>query len=328
MSNAWRHEPFCWAPERKLGGGCICFKGAPSPPPAPNYAAAAVAQQKAGMSSQYTPYGNSVYSADPTSPSKFRSDITLSPEAQQTLDTQLRLSNQMGGLTSNQVGNVNQQPMDLQSIQDVSDRSYAQQTGRLNPQWNQRQQQQETALRNQGLVAGGEAYDNSMRDFNTGRNDAYTQARVQADATMPQTYQLASSQYNQPLNYLNALRTGAQIQNPQFQQQPGANMLGAAQSQSQYAQGLYNSGVGSANSFNSGLMSLAGTGAGLLFMSDRRLKSKIKRIGDHPLGIGIYEYEIFGKPDVGVMADEVLTVKPEAVIQHPSGFLMVDYGRL
>ena len=62
--------------------------------------------------------------------------------------------------------------------------------------------------------------------------------------------------------------------------------------------------------------------------SDRRLKSNIVRIGTHPLGIGIYEYDIFGERTRGVMADEVLTVRPEAVLEDPSGYLMVDYGRL
>jgi polysaccharide export outer membrane protein len=62
--------------------------------------------------------------------------------------------------------------------------------------------------------------------------------------------------------------------------------------------------------------------------SDRRLKTDIKRIGTHPLGIGIYSYKIFGKRQIGVMADEVLKVKPEAVIVGPDGYLRVDYGQL
>lgn len=72
------------------------------------------------------------------------------------------------------------------------------------------------------------------------------------------------------------------------------------------------------------------TGAGGLItalkLSDRRLKSNVVRIGTHPLGIGIYRYDIFGSTEIGVMADEVLTVKPEAVPVHPSGYLMVDYS--
>ena len=64
-------------------------------------------------------------------------------------------------------------------------------------------------------------------------------------------------------------------------------------------------------------------------MSDRRLKSNIVRIGTHPLGIGLYEYDIFGERQRGVMADEVEQVMPEAVTTHPTlGYKMVRYDLL
>ena len=237
------------------------WKDSPSPPPAPDYAGAAVAQQKSQMSSQYTPYGNQVYSSDPNSPSGYQSTISLAPSAQNTLDSQMALSQNLGNLANQQLGQVNQQysnPMDLSSVQKVADQSYADQTARLDPQWKQNKEQFDAQMANQGITAGGEAYDNAARDFGQQRNDAYTQARQQATANMPQTYQLASSIYNQPLNTLNAIRTGAQIQNPTFSSPPGANYTGAAQATGQYNQGLYNSQVGQQNSFNSGLMSLGG----------------------------------------------------------------------
>jgi hypothetical protein len=65
-----------------------------------------------------------------------------------------------------------------------------------------------------------------------------------------------------------------------------------------------------------------------LAFSDKRLKSNIVQLGTHPIGIGIYEYDIFGNRQIGVMAQELLEVMPDAVHQHPSGYLMVDYGRL
>lgn len=244
------------------GGG----KGAPSPPPPPDYVGAAKQQQLSQMTSQYTPYGSNVYSAQPGSPSGYRSDITLAPQAQQTLDQQMQLSNQMGGLAEGQVGNVNRTygtPMDLSSVQGVADKAYGAMTARLDPQWAARTQQVETQLRNQGLVPGDEAYTNAMRDYNNARNDAYQQANLGAISTMPQTYQLGLAQYEQPLNQLNAIRTGAQIQNPQFTQQPGANYLGAAGMQNQYDMGLYNSRVGTQNSMMSGLFGLGAAGVGL-----------------------------------------------------------------
>lgn len=71
-------------------------------------------------------------------------------------------------------------------------------------------------------------------------------------------------------------------------------------------------------------------------MSDRNAKRDIVRIGDHPLGIGLYLFEY--KPAfrerwghgrrLGVMADEVERVLPEAISTLPDGYKVVDYGML
>lgn len=71
----------------------------------------------------------------------------------------------------------------------------------------------------------------------------------------------------------------------------------------------------------------SGIGA-LAAFSDRRLKSNVRLVGTHPIGIGIYEYDKFGRRERGVMADEVELVRPDAVIDTPSGFKAVDYGKL
>lgn len=312
-------------------------KDSPPPPPAPDYKGAAQAQTASQHVSQYTPYGNQVYSqsgADSQGNPMYRSDISLHPQAQQTLDQQMQLSNQMGGLAQGQMGNVQQQyskPMDLSSVQQIQDKAYGAMTSRLDPQWQQNEAMQKTQLANQGLSPGGEAYDNAMRTFNQGKNDAYQQANLGAIQTMPQTYQLAHSAYEQPLNQLNALRTGAQISNPQFSPLgSGTNYLGAAQAGGQYNQGLYNAQVGQQNAMTSGLFGLGSAAIMGGMMSDRRLKSNIKRVGTHPsFGIGIYEYDIFGNHEYGVMADEVEKVMPEAVTTNPeNGYKMVYYGML
>jgi len=222
-----------------------------SPPPAPDYKGAAEATGKSQQVSQYTPYGSQVYSADPSSPSGYKATTTLDPKAQGALDAQMGLSKEMGTLAQEQIPGVREQysqPMDQSSVQGIADKAYEAQTSRLDPQWNQREDQTRTRLANQGLMSGGEAYGNEMRDFNSARNDAYQQANLASIATMPQTYQLASSTYNQPLNTLNALRTGAQIQNPTFGQGLAAtDYAGAAKAGGQYATGLYNQDVAQAN---------------------------------------------------------------------------------
>ena len=74
----------------------------------------------------------------------------------------------------------------------------------------------------------------------------------------------------------------------------------------------------------------------MVAVSARTLKENIIRIGTHPLGIGLYLFDYkaeyrerwgHGK-QLGVMADEVGTVLPEAVVMHPEGYEMVDYGML
>lgn len=73
---------------------------------------------------------------------------------------------------------------------------------------------------------------------------------------------------------------------------------------------------------------MAGLGAYGAF-SDRRLKEDVKRIGfaDNGLPIYSFRYKDTSQTVIGFMADEVEELHPEAVMAHPSGFKMVDYGR-
>lgn len=137
---------------------------------------------------------------------------------------------------------------------------------------------------------------------------------------------------NQPLNEITGLMSGSQLQMPQFQGYNPTNIAPApvfAGAQAQGAANMQNYGIqqSGANAATSGLFSLAGAAAPVIF-SDRKLKSNIERIGTHKLGIGLYEYDIFGGRQQGVMADEAEKVMPQAVSMHPSGYKMVNYGLL
>lgn len=283
MKNAWQLEPFYWAPQRKPGGGWIAYKDAPSAPPAPDYTSAAIATasgnkeaaqaaQQGSMIGQNTPYGSLSYSQTGTSPQGnplYTADISLSPTGQQLLSasdqTKLGLAGLQSGAEQRVAGSINQ-PFALGSVPQVEDTAYKAITSRLDPQWEQNTEMQDAKLANQGIVPGTKAYDDAMRTFNEAKNDAYEQANLGAIATAPQTFQLASATREQPLNELDALLTGSQVTNPTFgptpQQQtvPGPNYLGAAQSQGQYGQGLYNAQIGQQNATTSGLFGLGGAG--------------------------------------------------------------------
>ena len=162
------------------------------------------------------------------------------------------------------------------------------------------------------------------------------------NAAQQQQFNQAQTQYNMPLNTLSALRTGAQVQNPTFQNVPqqattaGADLLGATTAAGNYNLGTYNAQQAAQSGLNSGLMGLGGTLGAAAIMSDIRTKENIKRFGMLPNGLPVYEYEY--RPEwkdeaghgkfVGVMAQEVEEIMPEAVITRPDGYKMVDYAKL
>jgi hypothetical protein len=90
-------------------------------------------------------------------------------------------------------------------------------------------------------------------------------------------------------------------------------------------------GTGAVNG-DAGQSMMPGMGGG----SDRSIKENIVRIGDHPLGIGLYLFDYkfayraaWGQGrQFGVMADEVERVMPEAVATHADGYKLVDYAML
>ena len=335
-----------------------------SPPPSPDYTGAAQATatgnlqaaqqaQQANMVNQYTPYGSLTYTQAPTSFTnsdgttnpQYQSNISLSPTGTSLLNTanttQLGLGSLQQGAEQN-VANTMSQPFSMGGVNDIANQSYADYTARLDPQWQQNTEMENSKLANEGITPGSDAYNNDMRTFNQAKNDAYTQANQASIQTMPQTYGLASAAYNQPLNELNALMTGSQVTNPTFGSSPqqqtttGPNYLGATQSTGQYNQGIYNAQVGQQNSntgAEAGLASAAMMAA--MFMSDERLKKDIHKVGEHPLGFGIHTFRYkwdkpYESPRIGVMAQEVEKVIPEAVFSFggKDNIRAVDYAQL
>lgn len=163
----------------------------------------------------------------------------------------------------------------------------------------------------------------------------------------------AGSQVTNP-SFINVAQQG-QTQGPDtlsaFQAQQNANIANQnrqAAQQSNLTSGLFNlggsilgnlGGVGNVvSSVGSGIVN-AGRGivnsVGRLF-SDIRMKENIKQVHWLPNGLPVYEYEY--KPEfkdlaghgkhIGVMAQEVAQVVPEAVSMQDNGYMMVDYAKL
>jgi hypothetical protein len=136
---------------------------------------------------------------------------------------------------------------------------------------------------------------------------------------------------NQSLNQIATLLGLGQVQNPQFGPGPNnqvANTDTAGITMNGYQQKL--AGWQGQQQYQQGMMGgLFGLGAAGIMASDRRLKTDVSFLGWlRDLPIWSYRYIWGGPMQVGVMAQEMLTIRPEAVVVMPNGFLGVDYGRL
>lgn len=133
------------------------------------------------------------------------------------------------------------------------------------------------------------------------------------------------------LNELNALLTGQQVQMPQAPSSRAAaagespDMLKASELGYGSALDQYNA----KQSRNQQYAQMAATAA-MMFFSDIRLKEEIEELGILSSGVRVVEYRYRGLPGrhVGVIAQEVAEIHPDAVFQHPSGYLVVDYSKV
>jgi len=346
------------------GGGFLGLGPAPSAPAAPDYRAAAQetaagnldaarAATAANRVNQVTPYGNLDYTIsgqDPYGNPTWTATTSLSDVGQQLLNNQNAASLGLGGTINAALGRV-QSTMgqefnpNLPSTGFNPGQSYQEAyMQRLAPQIEQNREAMQARLANQGIAPGTQAYDNAMRQQAQRENDLLLGATTQGFGVGSQANQQAFNQemtkYNMPLNTLSALRSGSQVQNPSFvnsaQQATtsGADILGAAQMGYNAQMGDFNQKQAAQQNFNQGLMGLGG--AGIMAFSDIRMKENIKQVNWMPNGLPVYTYEY--KPEfkdiaghgqyVGVMAQDVEMVQPEAVITNANGYKMVNYGVL
>jgi len=237
--------------------------------------------------------------------------------------------------------------------QRFEDATYQGLTRRLDPQFQRMEGGLDAKLAAQGLGANSEASRNLRQDFSRDREDAYAGAGLQAiqaggaEQMRALQGQIAGSQFNnqartqglqerayvqnQPLQQLQALLGTGQVSTPQgVQYTPTSvgqtDVLGANALNQQAQWNRYNAQQQQQQAGLGGLFSLGS--AAMTAFSDRRLKRDVMRIGRMANGLAIYAYRYLWSPavHVGVMAQEVMSVNPKAVIRRPDGFLMVDYS--
>lgn len=335
---------------------------APSPPPAPDYGAAARQQGidnieaarlqgRINNPNTYGPTGSQVTTWDGDTPTTRQ---TLSPKEQAIYDANADLRAKLGNLGSQGAdslkGLIGTQldfsgvPNTPASYDEYRREVEAVAMGRFNEDIGRQEDTTRSKLIAAGIPVGSEAHDREMQRFDRSRVDARNQAVLSSGQEASRSYGVDSDRRKSiiaelltkrqtPLNEISALMSGSQVNNPFAM--PGyasntsvspAPSFAGAQAAGNDAMQRYNAQVGGQNSLTSGLFGLGAAAVGR--PSDIRLKSNIVRIGTHPSGLPWYEYDIFGKREQGVMAQEAIEVKPEAVHMMPNGYYAVDYGRL
>ena len=316
---------------------------------------------------QFTTAG-SPSSGSSSGPGVWSSKITLAPEQQAALDAQMRIGRGRSDAAEELLGQATsafQKPMDWGSLPasgelDTQDMGEWRQRGQsaieelMAPQLSSRRSAIEAKLANQGITMGSEAWKTGMRQLgddetraglmavDAGRNESesmFGQAleggrfqnlnRQQALAEMLQ-------KRGQPLNELNALLTGQQVNMPNMPNfQPAGrsetpNYMGAAQNSYSAALDSTNASNAGMSGLMSGLFGLGSAGIQAGMFSDKRLKRDISHVFTLENGIKIYKYRFIGndRMELGVLAQEVLEIMPEAVHMDESGFYKVDYNKV
>lgn len=279
-------------------GRRVLPKSAPAAPAAPDYTGAANATAAGNLDAakaaadanrvnQVTPYGNLNYTQDMSQAGTngqggWTATQTLAPAQQTLLNQQNQASIGLGNLANQGVDYVANAMNNTPTLASIGQGAVAPgQTGydslmaRYQPQIDQSNKSLEAQLANQGIAQGSEAYGNAMRTQQQGANDLMSQAAMTGanldNQAQTQNLAVQTALQNQPVNMLNAVRTGSQVTNPTFTSVPqqattsGADLSGAMGQQSQYNQGLYNSQVATTNANNSGTYGAIGSAAMMLF---------------------------------------------------------------
>ncbi|WP_367944903.1 tail fiber domain-containing protein [Aquamicrobium sp.] len=177
---------------------------------------------------------------------------------------------------------------------------------------------------NQFQVTGA---NNQLAQQQFGNQMTEQQARLSAQQQAQNAYlQQQFALRNQPINEITALLSGSQVSQPNFTNTPQTGVAGVDYTGLVNQQ--YQAEVANHQAKMGGIFGLLSAPFGMFnFTSDRRLKEDIEPVGKLDNGLTVYRYRMKGDPrfQIGLMADEVEQIAPEAVGERPDGFKTVNY---
>ena len=309
---------------------------APSPPdPAATAAAQAGANREAILESArvsqigtQTPFGRTFFTGQVGAPDRtFVQELT--PEGQRTVEAQQALASQLAGFGAEQLG-----PQVMERLGagpgSVEEALYQRGQQRIGQQFDPAEETLRSRLLGQGIPEGSRAFDQAMGQLLRDRREQELalgfESQIRGGAE-------DRAQRSQAINELSALLQGAPaigapagFQGPAFQiaapditgltAQQYAGQVSAANQRAQELGGLYGT--------------LGSLGAAGILASDARAKTDLEFVGMHK-NLPWYTFRYIwdeSERTIGVLAQHVQQVKPDAVYKRADGLLMVDYGAL
>lgn len=299
----------------------------------------AVSQQLINMTDQNNPWGTVSYSpngftsyVDSTGKTvnipRYTQTTTFTPEQQAIFDQSQKAELNLATTASEQSAKLQQYLNDPFKFDNRDAELWAYDLA--SPRILEQQQQNQSALRDQlinsGIRPGTEAWNREMTRLDRASGDQLNQLALTGRG---QAFSEALAQRNAPINEITALMSGSQVSNPASMSGPtpqasvgGVDYAGMVQSNYQNKMNAYGAKMG-------GLFGLAGSLGSAAIASDERLKTDVTRVGTLDNGLPVFSYRyVWGGPvQIGVMAQDVEKLHPEAVTANERGFKRVDYER-
>lgn len=295
---------------------------------------------------------------------QFTAETKLSPEQQKLYDTQTRVTQGAYDLADQYTGRIadaTAQPFNYEGLPNAPtyNEDYRRQQldtimQRAQPQLDRDRAQLEQRLADQGVTMQDPAYRTAMDQYGRTLNDFRLGADTQAGNAAAQQYGLEAQTRDraiaeranlrsQPINEVSALLGTGSVQGPQFV--PTSNTSVAPTDVSGNYWNAYQGQLAqqqmanqSNNATMGGLFGLGGTalagglkyGLPALFAgSDIRMKDNVRRVGWTDDGQPLYFFTYKSDPNtphVGLMAQDVEKVRPDAVVEI-DGMKYVDYSK-
>jgi Chaperone of endosialidase len=271
-------------------------------------------------------------------------------------------SGQVSGLLANSGYGSGATPNLMSLSSGLTGQEVSAETGYLQPFFTQQTTQLDTQLRNQGLDPSSPAYQQAMNNLQQSQNQSVSGFVAQA---APQAFAEAEQQYELPATTASALESG--VVAPSYGQSTTGYELPLQTAASLYSVGApaslssslintptenvqapnYASDVTAANQaaianaqlqqqqysgMLSGLSNLGSAGILAFGLSDEEAKENIHQVGElydaTPVYLFNYKSDPTDSPQMGVMAQDVEKIRPDAVTpRQGDGYKYVDYAK-